>query len=177
VGTERPASRNGLAREAYLDALPAEEQAATVRQAERIGLKTDDPDWLIAYSAQQAAVRIEAATRTLTSGTLAPEALAAIEAVVAKCAQPSEQLKEMASDLRAIRARMWSTKATSRWLMFGVFVAGLIVAFVCAVLLHFAGHRPSGQIWIAADGLARLAEVLACVITLAAGVTWWATRR
>jgi hypothetical protein len=191
------AERNGepqavRAREAYLDGLPAEKQAEVIRRAERGGPSPEDADWIIARAAQEAADAIstsstEAAARIMAAAAaveqgqsaapLAPEALAAIEAVVAKGAAPTEQLREMASDLRAIRTRVWSAQAKSRWLMFGVFVAGLVVAFVCAVLLHFAGHRPSGQIWIAADGLARLAEVLACVITLAAGVTWWATRR
>ncbi len=166
------------ARSLYLNGRSLEEKAAILERAAQSGPGPEDADWLIALAAESAANRIEAvAARVPRPSALGPEALAAIEAAVAKGAASTEQLREMASDLRAIRARVWSTQATSRWLMFGVFVAGLVVAFACALLLHFAGHRSQGQIWIAADGLARLSEVLACVVVFAAGVTWWATRR
>ncbi len=55
-------NRARAAREAYLNALPPTEQAATVRQAERIGVRVDDPDWLIARSAQEAASEFKRAT-------------------------------------------------------------------------------------------------------------------
>jgi hypothetical protein len=55
-------SRARAAREAYLNALPPAEQAAVVRQAERIGVRVDDPDWLIARSAQEAGSEFKRAT-------------------------------------------------------------------------------------------------------------------
>ncbi len=54
--------RARAAREAYLNALSPAEQAAMVRQAERIGVRADDPDWLIARSAQEAASEFKRAT-------------------------------------------------------------------------------------------------------------------
>ncbi len=57
--------RARAAREAYLNALPPAEQAAVVRQAERIGVRVDDPDWLIARAAQEAASELKCATEAV----------------------------------------------------------------------------------------------------------------
>ncbi|GAC1312044.1 MAG: hypothetical protein NVSMB19_26370 [Vulcanimicrobiaceae bacterium] len=55
------------AREAYLDTLDPTEQARVIRTAEKFGPAATDADWLIAYAAERAATRIEAATRAARS--------------------------------------------------------------------------------------------------------------
>lgn len=78
------------AREAYLDALPAEERATVLRRAERAGPRPDDPDWLVGYAAQRlettvavAAARIEAAVRAGASD----EELAALKRIESRIDQ------------------------------------------------------------------------------------------
>lgn len=47
------------ARDAFLDTLPAEEQARILRQAEKMGPISTDPDWLVAYAAERSSARAE----------------------------------------------------------------------------------------------------------------------
>ena len=55
------ALNTAAARDAFLDALPVDEQAKVLRRAERDGPLATDADWLIAYATSRAAMRIEAA--------------------------------------------------------------------------------------------------------------------
>lgn len=59
------------ARDAFLDALPVEEQVRVLRQAEKAGPRSSDPDWLVAYAAERAAARIEAAVASAMTGSRA----------------------------------------------------------------------------------------------------------
>jgi hypothetical protein len=173
------------ARERVLAGLSPEKRLDVLERSDKRGPRPNDPDWLLVETVMAAVADVKGATAEAvaamqSAAPFGPEALAAIESAAAKGGQSAvsaEQLKEMAADLRAIRGRVGSAQAPSRWWMFGMFFAGLVVAFTCAAILHFAGHRPQGQIWIASDGLARLSEVLVFVTAVCAGVTWWATRR
>jgi len=55
------------ARDAFLDTLSAEEQARVLRQAEKMGPISTDPDWLVAYAAERSAARFEAAVAAAMS--------------------------------------------------------------------------------------------------------------
>lgn len=56
-------------RDAYLDTLSEAEQARVLRQSEKVGPLPSDPDWLVAYAADRAATRIEAAVAALEART------------------------------------------------------------------------------------------------------------
>ena len=65
------------ARDAVLGALPAEERARVIQQAEKAGPTASDADWLVAYAADRSAARIEAAAAAATAAIQASPATGA----------------------------------------------------------------------------------------------------
>lgn len=72
--SDKAPSEAGAARSEYLDGLPPAEQARILRHAETVGPLSTDPDWLIAYAADRAAARIEAAVASLETRAVASTA-------------------------------------------------------------------------------------------------------
>jgi hypothetical protein len=99
------------ARNAFLDTLPAEEQALVLRQAEKLGPLPSDSDWLVAYAAERSATRIEAAIASFEAraSDVAKKA-GAVKGprVVVKDRAPYRELTAFASSLAAFAGIAWA---------------------------------------------------------------------
>lgn len=129
------------ARKAYLNGLPKDEQADVMREAEERGIGPTDFVWLEMRAAQEAAQTIsatstEAAARIMAAAAqvdrgpaaLGPDALAAIEAAVARAVKAP-----IAPAARAGSAPWWRDAAT--------FAGGLLTAVVLALTIALLGPK------------------------------------
>ncbi len=97
------------ARSLYLNGQSIEQKAAILERASQIGPGPEDADWIVALAAENAAKRIEAAVKKIAVPAagpviLAPESLAAIEALFVRTIEPPAE-----------EAPAWLSRVVSRW--------------------------------------------------------------
>jgi hypothetical protein len=123
----------GAARSEYLDGLPPAEQARILRHAETVGPLPTDPDWLIAYAADRAAARIEAAVASLEMRAAGGAAKRRRTVSTSLCHGPLRDLAVFALALASFGAVAWGVdrapgRAQSVILYIGAIVLGVSVS-------------------------------------------------
>lgn len=135
------------AREAYLNGLPADEQALVLRQSEKVGPLPDDADWLVVRASQQAAAQISKAVDRLVS--MDPDAVAGsisatVTAAMVAQIQEAEKVINDATRKRADAAVKRANVAMKMHEFFlPVVLLGVIVLAVVALLGRPAELRQS----------------------------------
>jgi hypothetical protein len=129
-----------IARESYLDAMPAEEQVKVLRQADKVGPLPDDADWLVAYAAQRAAAQSERSADRIEA------AVASLEANVVR--MPVEQKKN------GLRVGSPSRE------MFAFALALLAFAVIALLVDRAPGNIPSLGLYAVALAIGVLASAI-----------------
>jgi hypothetical protein len=130
------------ARDAYLDTLPEAEQVRVLRQSEKVGPLSTDPDWLVAYAADRAAARIEAAVAALEVRTASPNKKSGGEAGRAgRNRGPLRELSAFALALVTFAGVAWGVDASSTRVQ-SIAVYTVAIAFGVAVSALYIWAAP-----------------------------------